>query len=148
MAKKFRILVFMSLLLLLPACTANSTPNTPSKLGLEINSINSSIGAIGENTKDIETQSFKYTVTLTNNEPTDITIVSVNPVLSEKFLERVSNKDTVVKVNKTISKGGSLNVTGEIIFDAKGLTKEQIVSLQPFVKDVKILEERVINKSF
>jgi hypothetical protein len=119
-----------------------------SKSGIDINSISTSIGAVGENTNDFEIQSFKFTVTLTNSEAADIAIVSVKPVLSEKFLERVSNRDTTIQVNQIIPKGSSLDVSGEIIFDAKGLTKEQIVSLEPFVKEVIIIEERTINKSF
>jgi len=54
----------------------------------------------------------------------------------------------IIHVNKTISQGSSLDVTGEIIFDAKGLAKEQIVGLEQFIKEVKIIEERTINKSF
>ncbi|MDF3002138.1 MAG: hypothetical protein K0Q48_2257 [Bacillota bacterium] len=97
---------------------------------------------------EFESQSFSYTITLRNNDTADITIVSVNPVLSEKFLERVNNKDTTIKVDKIIPGGSSLEVTGEIIFDAKGLTKEEIINLQPFVKEVSVLEERTIRKSF
>ena len=82
------------------------------------------------------------------NEAADITIVSVRPILSEKFLERVSNKDTELHVNTAISQGGNLGVSGEIIFDAKGLTKEQIVSMEPFIKEVRIIQERTIKKSF
>lgn len=145
MVRKLSIMVLMSILLLFTACSANKPLN---KVGIDITGITSSIGAVGKNTNDFETQSFKYTIALTNNEAAEITIVSVNPILSEKFLQRVSNKDTIIQVNKTISQGSSLEVTGEIIFDAKGLTKEQIVSLEPFIKEVKIVEERTINKSF
>jgi hypothetical protein len=117
-------------------------------MGIEINSITSSIGAVGENTNGFETQSFKYTMTLTNNDASDITIVKVVPILSQEFQERVSDRDTIIQVNKTVIQGSSLDVSGEIIFDAKGLTKEQIISMEPFIREVKIVEERIINKSF
>ncbi|HYF81951.1 MAG TPA: hypothetical protein VEB00_02840 [Clostridia bacterium] len=145
MYKKASIMLLISIILLFAGCSRNDTLN---KVGIDITAMNSSIGAVGENTNDFETQSFKFTITLTNNEAADIMIVSVRPILSEKFLERASNKDTVMQINRSISQGGSLDVTGEIIFDAKGLTKEQIVSLEPFIKEVKIIEERTINKSF
>ncbi|MHB1392867.1 MAG: hypothetical protein ACYCYE_07290 [Clostridia bacterium] len=145
MFKKVIVMFLISILLLSAGCSRDNTLN---KVGIDITSITSSIGAVGENTNDFETQSFKYTITLTNNETADITIVSVKPILSEKFLERVTNKDTVMQVNRTISQGSSLDVTGEIVFDAKRLTKEQIVGLEPFVKEVKVIEERTINKSF
>lgn len=69
-------------------------------------------------------------------------------MLSEKFIERVSGEDTIIQVNCTIPQESSLDVTGEIVFDAKGLTKEQIDSLMPFIQGVKIIEERIINKTF
>jgi len=145
MVRKVSLMMLISILLSSTACSSNRPLDN---VGIDITGSMASIGTVGENTNDLETQSFKYSVTLTNNETTDITIVEVMPVLSEKFLERVSNKDTMIKVNKTISQGSSLEVNGEIVFDARGLTKEQIHSLQPFVKEVKIIEERSINKSF
>lgn len=145
MYKKASIMILISIVLLFMGCSRNDSIN---KVGIDINGITSSIGAVGENTNDFETQSFKFTITLTNNEAADIMIVSVRPILSEKFFERASNKDTVMQISRSISQGGSLDVTGEIIFDAKGLTKEQIVSLEPFIEEVKIIEERTINKSF
>lgn len=148
MNKKVIILLMISMILLLTSCSMGTGSNTSVRQGIEINDISSSIGAVGEDTKEFETQSFKYTLTLTNNEPEDMKIISVNPELSDKFLERVKNKDTEIKVNKIISKEGSLEVSGEIIFDAKGLTKEQILSLEPFIKNIKITEERTINKEF
>jgi hypothetical protein len=147
MFRKNNITILIATLFLLAGCTAQSALDKSSTT-VDITSIVSSIGATGENTNDFETQSFKYTVTLTNNETESITIVSVTPVLSEKFLERVSNKDTTVQVNKTIPQGSSLDVSGGIVFNAKGLTKEQIMALEPFVKEIKIMEEKVIEKSF
>ena len=150
MIKKPGILFMIAVFLFLAACSTNSTSGAGiiNKAGIEINNISSSIGAVGENTNDIETQSFKYTITVTNNDAQDITVVSINPELSKKFSERVSDKDTEVKVNKTISSGGSLDISGEIIFDANGLSKEQIVGLEPFIENIKIFEERTIDKSF
>lgn len=145
MIKKVITMFLISILLLSAGC---SKDNAESKAGIDITGMSSSIGAVGENTNDFETQSFKYSVSLTNNEAAAINIVSVKPILSEKFLERVSNKDTVIQVNRTISQGSSLDVAGEIIFDAKGLTKEQIIGLEPFIKEFRITEERTIKKSF
>jgi len=145
MFKKIGIMFLIPILLLFVGCSSNNTLDT---MGIRINSITSSIGAVGGNTNDFETQSYKYTMTLTNNDTSDIKIVSVEPVLSQEFQERVSDRDTVIQVNKTVTQGSSLDVSGEIIFDAKGLTKEKIISMEPFVKEVRIIEERVINKAF
>ena len=145
MNNKVAIMLLLSVFLLLAGCSGNNALNT---MGIEINSLTSSIGAVGENTNDFETQSFKYIMTLTNNDASDIKIVSVEPVLSQEFQDRVSDRDTVIHVNKTVIKGSSLDVSGEIVFDAKGLTKEQIISMEPFIKEIRIIEERIINKSF
>lgn len=145
MHKKISIVLLVTILILLSGCSGNATRKSA---GIDITGITSSIGAVGENTKDFETQSFKYTITLTNNDEEDITIISVRPVISEKLHERISSKDITLQVNRVIPKGGSLGVSGEIIFDAKGLTKEQTVSMEPFVKEVRIIEERIIDKTF
>lgn len=145
MFKKISIILLILVLLLLAGCSDNNTLNT---MGIEINTITSSIGAVGGNINDFETQSFKYTMILTNNDASDIKIVSVEPVLSEEFFKRASDEDRIIQVNKSIPHGSSIDVSGEIVFDAKGLTKDQIVSMKPFIKEVKIIEERIINKSF
>lgn len=145
MLKTSVTVLMLSLLLLFTGCSAG---NTQDETGIVITDIMSGIGSAGENTNDFETQSFKFTITMKNNEAADIGIVSVRPVLSEKLLERVPNKDTTINVNKVIAKGTSLSVSGEIIFDARGLTKEQIAGIKPFVQEVRLIEERTIEKSF
>jgi len=145
MNRKVSIMLLIVVFLLFPGCSSNNTVTT---MGIDINSITSSIGAVGGNTNDFETQSFKYTITLTNNDAADITIVSVEPILSEEFIERALNEDRIIQVNELIPHGSSIDVTGEIVFDAKGMTKEKIISMEPFVKEIKIVEKRTISKSF
>lgn len=151
--KKIGIVVFVIVILLLNSCSLIgkhvSNDSNDSNSGIYISSIISSIGAVGNNnTNDHNTQSFKYTVTMTNGGTTDAKIVSVELVLSESFSERVQNKETIIYINGTVSRGGHTSFSGEFIFDAAGLTKEQIENLKPFIKEVKVLEERIINKSF
>ena len=88
MFKKISIILLLFVLLPLAGCSGNNTLNT---MSIEINTITSSLGAVGANTNDFETQSFKYTMTLTNNDASDIKIVSVEPVLSEEFIEKHIN---------------------------------------------------------
>lgn len=84
----------------------------------------------------------KYTLTLTNNQENNITVVSITPVLSDTLASKVLNKNTTISINETIPKGNSINVSGEIILNAKELSKEEINSLEPMVKKIKIIEER------
>lgn len=143
--RKFYLVMLLCVLLVVSGCSKKE--NTTEK-GIIISVISSSIGAVGQNTNDFENQSFKYTITLTNNEENNITVVSITPVLSDTFASKISDKNITVNVNKTIPKGNSINVSGEIIFNAKELNKEQIISMKPFVKEVKIVEERTIQNSF
>lgn len=145
MMKRIIIAVLTSIVVLTACSTNNSIVK---KSGIEINAITTSIGAVDNNTDDFNTQSYKYTITLKNNDIEDITILSVEPTINSKLIARVLNKETLVYVNKTIVTEDTLEVTGEIIFDASDLSKEQIFELEPFVEDIKISEQRIIKKSF
>ncbi len=145
MGRRVSIIILIAVLLLLIGCSNSDTRLRP---GIEVSSITSSIGAVGENTKNFDIQSFKYTIALINNDVVDIKIISVEPELSEEFAKRAEDRSTAIQVDKVISSGSSIDVSGEIIFDAKGMSKEQIIDMEPFVIDIKIVEERIINKSF
>ncbi|MGE5679182.1 MAG: hypothetical protein ACM3ZR_14100 [Pseudomonadota bacterium] len=146
MYKRSKIVILLAVsLLLLTGCSADNELKKPT---IEISAVSTSIGAVGNNTSDTETQSFKYNITMINNGPEEIAIASVKPVLSDAFLERVPEGELAVQINKTIAPGGNLEVSGEIIFDAKGLTKEQIIGMEPFVKELEIIEARTIKRSF
>ena len=143
--KKIYIAVALSLLLGVSGCANQDNRIEES---LSISGIASSIGAVGQNTDDFDTQCFKYTITLSNNEDREIYIASVTPVLSEDFSKRVLESNVTVDVNEKLPGGESIQISCEIIFDAKGMSKEDIVGMEPFVKEVSIIEEKTIEKSF
>jgi hypothetical protein len=142
--RKISIALVTLILLLCTACAPSKLPET----GIAVAGITTSIGAVGEDTTNIETQSFHYTITLVNHETAEVQILSLEPTLAEGFNARVISQDIKVDVNQAIAPGGTLQVSGEILFDAKGLTKEEIEALQPFVKDFRITEERTIDRAF
>lgn len=142
--RKFYMVMLICTIFMFGGCKNNSQ----SENGIYINSIQTSIGAVGENTNDVENQSFKYTLQLTNNEEDDLEIISIEPILTENFEKLVLSKDLIMNINKIISKGNNLEVSGEIIFNTKGMSKEEILNMEPFVKEVKIIEGRKIKKSF
>lgn len=143
---------FLLLFILLLSIFIFSNVYSPEKIrqdkNLSITGIVSSISAVDKNSDNLENQKFKYTVTLSNSAEDDIRVEAITPVLSKSFLSKVKDKNVTLKVNQTIKKNRSLNVSGEIIFNTKGLEKKDILNLRPFVKEVKITEERVIKKSF
>jgi len=149
--KKSYPFILLSILLLFSIIIfnkAHSSNGFQKDKDLAITGIISSIGAVNKNSNDNEIQSFRYTITLSNNAEQDIGVESITPVLSEKFLSRVKDKNVTLQVNQTIKKNSSLKLSGEIIFDTKGLEKKDILAFEPFVKEVKIIEERVIKESF
>lgn len=93
-------------------------------------------------------QASKYRLTLTNNEENDLKVISIEPILSEEFKKNVISNELTLNINKTISKDNSLEVSGEITFNSKGIDKEQISNMQPFIEGIMVNEERVIEKSF
>jgi hypothetical protein len=143
---KRKIIIMLIAIMMLTACTTNKV--SVEQRGIKINGVTTSIGAVDDNVKDSNTQSYKYTIFLTNNEIEDLTILSIEPRLNDRLISRVLSEETLVSVNKIIGSQDSLEVTGEIIFDASGLTKEQIIELKPFVEDIKIIQERIIKKKF
>ncbi len=143
--KKIKLFILLAFLLIITSCTSKEIT---SNNGLTITSIISSIGAANETQDQFQIQSFKYTITLTNNEKEDIKIETLTPVLTEGFSKIIYDNNVTLKINQIVKKNSSLNISGEIIFNAKGLEKKDIIGLKPFVKEVKIIQERVIRKSF
>ena len=132
-------------IIIITSCTTNQRVGVT---GININSISTSLGACEGQQEDQESQSFKYSVTLTNSEKCDIKIMSITPIISESIFDRVLTEDLTVSVNKIIGSGKSINISGEIVLDVKGLSKGQLISLKPFVKKVTVNEERIIQTSF
>ena len=142
--RKISIALLTLVLLLCTSCA----PSKPPSAGIAVAGITTSIGAVGEDTANPDTQCFHYTITLVNNESAEVKILSLEPTLAEGFKARVISQNVKVDVNQAIAPGDTLTVEGEILFDTKGLTKEEIEALQPFVKDVHITQERKIDRSF
>ena len=134
------ILVFI-LTLFLVGCVNNNVKNT--KEGLTINSTTSSIGKVDKTT---DKQRFRYSITITNNDKSDFEIISVKPILSNKFEKLTILDNHKLILNKKILKGESLEINGEIIFKSSDLTKKEILDLEPFIKEFEIIEKRIIKK--
>lgn len=143
MLKKFCLLVSLCVFLVVSGCL---------KKGIIISGVSATFGgadisdASGTTIISGIPSGLKYTMTLTNIEYYDLTVVSSTPVLSDSFANKVFNKNITVDVNKTISKGESIDVSGEIIFNEEELKKEEINHLIPMVKEFKIVEERTLGE--
>lgn len=130
---------------------SQESPTTYEETGdfhIMVMNISASIGAAEQDPSNSENQVFKYNITLINLENYDMIIDSITPVLSAEFSNIVTDENVTVEVNKLVKENSSIRVSGEIHFNAKGLTKGQINSLRPFVSNIKIIEEKTIQNSF
>lgn len=140
-----RLLLILLIMTLLSGCSTRQVET--SKMGLEINSYNTSIGSMTADADNQNIQSYKYSIVITNNDLADINIISIEPLLTQPFSDKITEQEITVEVNKTIPSNGMIEVQGEIIFNSGKLSKEEILAMGPFIEDFKIIEERQIKKT-
>lgn len=138
------VLVITLISIFLIGC-ANQSNSEIKEKKLKINSISTAIGAVYGEEDNFDRQLYSYSFFLQNDEDADLFIEEIEPVLYDHVKEKVEQKDYRIKVNKTIPKGQGLEIKGEIIFNARGMTKEKIVEMGPFIKTLRIKEERNID---
>jgi hypothetical protein len=140
--KKFAILLLVIItlaLLLTAACSSADAGRVKSEIS--ISALKSSIGGSPDNFAE---QRYSYTATLQNNGAADVTIRSIEPVLSKAFAAKTKGTDFKVTVAKTLASGGFIEISGEIQFAASGMTKEQINAMEPFFKEIKVNLDRIL----
>lgn len=142
--KKILILfcAIISVLLLLVGCKINDSSNGSGKSqnGLQVTDMSTSLGAVGDS---LDKTKFSYTVQIYNKENEDIYITWVEPILGEGVKDRLISSDLKVDVEKTVSANENIEIKGEIIFDTKGMTKQQITELEPFIIGIKVSSEKI-----
>ncbi|MDP2855994.1 MAG: hypothetical protein Q8N90_02610 [bacterium] len=132
------LLAIIALSLLAGSCTSTEAELVKSEISIP--QISSSIGG---NPNNFAEQHCSYRVTLQNNGVTDVTVRSIEPILSEAFAAKAKGKDFKVTVDTTVAPKTFVEISGEIQFDATGMTKEQIAAM-PFFKGIKINTDKVL----
>jgi len=130
MKKQKLILVFSLILATFLLTIGCSSPSGDNKAGLQISHMNIGLGAIDNSSTD--KQRLVYSVTLTNENNKAIYVQWIEPVLGTKISEKVITEDLKVIVEKEIPANQYLEIDGEFILDTKGLSKKEIISLEPF----------------
>ena len=133
------LLAIVSLLAITPSCSSNTAEQAKSEIN--VSSFNSSMG---ENPDNLSQQIFSYSVYLSNNGATDITIRSIEPILTTSFNSKAIGNNYSVVVENTMAPGASLEVSGEITFDTTGMSKEQITAMEPFLSGAKVNMDKVL----
>lgn len=113
------------------------------KGGLKISSWSSGLGSV--NDTDLNKTKFSYSVNLTNENENTIFIKSIQPSVNEKIKNKIISKDIIVAVNKDVKHNETIQISGEIAIDTNGLTKSDILQLEPFVTDIKVSTEETIS---
>lgn len=136
------ITIFITLILIVNLTACTNTEKQASENVLKVVSRTSSIGGVEGDLKNFDRQKFSFTVTLLNNEKSEIYISWIEPILSEKFLQKAEKKENKIIVEKSILPDEYIKISGEIIFNAKGMTKKEILNLEPFIETIRVSSEK------
>lgn len=98
--------------------------------GLKIVSTTEVLGPI-DSVNNTSIQAFNYDFVLYSEENEEIHLDSVEPIFTKDLLTRVITEDHEIIGNKTISPNSTISVKGQVKFNASGLSKEQILNLDP-----------------
>lgn len=133
--KKFIVkVVFLVLnIIILSACTNNEVQY---KGGLHIYNWSSSLGGVEKD--NIDLTKYSYSINVTNENPTEITVLSIEPVLSETVKQMYKEGELELVVNEIVNPKESIEIKGEIIFNTKELSKQEISALRPFITNINI----------
>lgn len=116
---------------------------------LEIINWQSSIGAIDDDLENFDKQKYSYHLSLGNKAKTEFKSESVEIVLTD-WIKQKQIENKVTELTYGIE---SIIIKGYIIFDTKGLSKEEIVRQTPFIDGVNVLTDTgekffIKNKSY
>jgi hypothetical protein len=135
-------IAILSVSLILTGCSGKKE-NLQANGGIKIYSWSSAIG--GVNNVDLEKSKFSYYLNLTNENSKEILIKELEPIVSKSLSTKMISKNLVLNLNKKINPKETVEVKGEIIFYTEGMTKQDILALQPLITDIRVSSEEIIN---
>ena len=137
-------MIFIGWFILVGMLLIGCNPSNPDNMiGLQIYSMTTGVGA-ADNNDIMDKQKLSYSITLTNEENRDIYVKSITPILGDGISNIVITEELTVIVEKSLPANQSLKINDELIIDTEGLSKEEILDLQPFITDIKISTEQII----
>jgi hypothetical protein len=144
--KIFFLTTILMVVSLIGGCRQQNTFNTSQPNGIFISLASTSIGAEEKNgviNKDVQVLSYNFAVT--NNTNSKVYINSIKPIFEPNFAKNVVSKDTEITIQKELLPNSSITIEGsKIKFDAKGMTKEQIAELSPYITDIRVNFEETL----
>lgn len=140
-----KIIIFLGIIILIISGCSNSTKEDVKNKGLEINNMQSGIGAI-DDTDTFDKQKFSYDITISNKEKMEVKEESIEIVLTD-WIKQNQIEDKITEITFDTE---SIIIKGYVTFNTKGLNKKEIVNHQPFIDGVKVVteaEEEIFLKS-
>ena len=103
---------------------------------LEFSDYKYGIGSV-DNTNTFDEQKLRYDITIRNTEKTKFKKDSIELVITDW----INEKQTDNKITEINFDNDNIIIKGYVIFETKGLTKEQILSHEPFIKGIKVVTD-------
>jgi hypothetical protein len=135
MVKKLVITV-ITLTLFISICIVGYVLNADTKGGLKAKGL----GYTMPNNNG--SSEFSYSFQLTNTNRKTVFITTIEPLVNETMKKNILSKDTVVTVNKNIEPNETIQISGIIIVDTKGLF---MYDIGKFIADIKVLTEETVS---
>ena len=146
MKVNIRLLVLVIILSLITiGCSRAVDVKGTQIIGLDISSMSTGIGAVDENTNSHDIQRFSYSIILANNDKDTAYIKEVTLVLPKEFEETLIAKQLPVIVNAELAPKSTIEIKGSLDFKANGLSKDEIIKLNPKILSIKVTNERTIS---
>lgn len=110
--------------------------NEDNAKNLKITNSKVSIGAVNSDTANVEKQKLTYDITIKN--PIDIRVVDDYEIIPAKIIndQVISWEQKGIEYNEK-----TIELTGNVIFSSKGLTKKQIAHFNPLIKGVQFISD-------
>jgi len=139
---KKRILGFLILIaLVLSGCGSSTNHATPAAGGISVTDMVTSIGGVNNDTSQ---QVISFKITLISAEPAAVTIHSIKFTLANEFDKRILSGDRQVTVEKSIEPNATIEINGELKFDASGVSKDQISGWGTPITGITALTEQTV----
>ena len=127
----------MFVALLLTGCQRTVEKTAPSTSeGMRIQSISSALE------RRSQEEVYTYTVILANGTEREITVNSIVPVVAAALVKRVDARELPVTVGQRLAPGGTIEISGKVLFQASDLSKRQLSDLMPLITEFRIISEQ------
>lgn len=132
-----KLVITMSILtLFVPICILGYELNVDTKGGLKSKGFAYTMPNNNGNSE------FSYSFQLTNTNRKTVFIKTIEPLVNETMENKILSKDVVVTVNKNIKPNETIQISGIINVDTRGLFMYDIVK---FITDIKVSTEEIVS---